>query len=161
MSQTDPNFQTSFFYTRITAKAVRQALIDEKGYTDDELPCENTIGNILDRMSYQLKRIQKTKQLKKIAETDAIFKNVDETNRQVDEDTETLRTSTDTKAKVNIGEFSRGGKSREEEPEEALDHDMGTEIKMVPFGVFEPTTDHSLIISRGAGSISEWAAVPA
>ena len=33
-SQTDPNFQTSFAYTRITAKAVRQALIDEKGYAD-------------------------------------------------------------------------------------------------------------------------------
>jgi len=33
-SQTDPNFQTSFSYTRITAKAVRQALIDEKGYAD-------------------------------------------------------------------------------------------------------------------------------
>ena len=60
-SQADPNFQTPFAYTRITAKAVRQALIDEKGYTDDELPCENTIGNILNRLGYRLKRIQKTK----------------------------------------------------------------------------------------------------
>ena len=57
-SQTNPNFQTSFAYTRITAKAVRQALIDEKGYIDDELPCENTIRNILNRLGYQLKRIQ-------------------------------------------------------------------------------------------------------
>ena len=31
-SQTDPNFQTSFTYTRITAKAVRQALIDENDF---------------------------------------------------------------------------------------------------------------------------------
>ena len=46
-SQADPKCQTSFLYTRITAKAVRQALIDEKEYTDDELPCENTMGNIL------------------------------------------------------------------------------------------------------------------
>jgi transposase len=145
-SQTDPNFQTPFAYTRITAKAVRQALIDEKGYADDELPCENTIRNILNRLGYQLKRIQKTKPLKKIPETDAIFENVNEANRQADEDPETLRISIDAKAKVNIGEFSRGGKSREKEPEEALDHDMNPEIKMVPFGVFEPTTNHLSII---------------
>ena len=145
-SQTDPNFQTSFAYTRITAKAVRQALIDEKGYTDEELPCENTIRNILNRLGYQLKRIQKTKPLKKIPETDAIFENVNEVNHQADEDPETLRISIDAKAKVNIGEFSRGGKSREEEPEEALDHDMNPEIKMVPFGIFEPTTDHLSIV---------------
>nr|QNO46713.1 hypothetical protein EIOBDEGA_00001 [Methanosarcinales archaeon ANME-2c ERB4] len=145
-SQTDPNFQTSFAYTRMTAKAVRQALIDEKGYTDDELPCENTIRNILNRMGYQLKRIQKTKPLKKIPETDAIFENVNEANRQADEDPETLRISIDAKAKVNIGDFSRGGKSREKEPEEALDHDMNPEIKMVPFGVFEPTTNHMSIV---------------
>ena len=145
-SQTDPNFQTSFAYTRITAKAVRQALIDEKGYTDDELPCENTIRNILNRLGYQLKRIQKTKPIKKIAETDAIFENFNEANRQADEDPETLRISIDAKAKVNIGDFSRGGKSREKEPEEALDHDMNPEIKMVPFGVFEPTTNHMSIV---------------
>ncbi len=145
-SQTDPNFQTSFAYTRITAKAVRQALIDEKGYTDEELPCENTIRNIRYRLGYQLKRIQKTKPIKKIPETDAIFENVDEANRQADEDPETLRISIDAKAKVNIGEFSRGGKSREEEPEEASDHDMNPEIKMVPFGIFEPTTDHISIV---------------
>ncbi|MEA3324904.1 MAG: hypothetical protein U9Q37_07175 [Euryarchaeota archaeon] len=59
-SQTDPNFQTSLLYTRLTAKAVRQALIDEKGYVDDELPCENTIRNICYRLGYQLKRIRKT-----------------------------------------------------------------------------------------------------
>jgi len=153
-SQTDPNFQTSFAYTRITAKAVRQALIDEKGYADDELPCENTIRNILNRMGYQLKRVQKTKPIKKIPETNAIFENVDEANRQADEDPETLRISIDAKAKVNIGEFSRGGKSREEEPEEASDHDMNPEIKMVPFGIFEPTTDHiSIVFSSTLGII--------
>jgi transposase len=42
-SQVDPNFQTSFAYTRITAKAVRQALIDEKGYTYD---CSGVINEI-------------------------------------------------------------------------------------------------------------------
>ena len=36
-SQADPKFQSSFLYTRITAKAMRQALIDQKGWTDEEL----------------------------------------------------------------------------------------------------------------------------
>ena len=147
-SQADPKFQTSFLFTRITAKAVRQALIDEKGYTDDELPCENTIGDILKRMGYKLKRIQKTKPLKKIPETDEIFENVNVINRQADENPEILRISIDTKAKVNIGEFSRGGKTREKEPEGALDHDMEPDAKMVPFGVFEPSNDHILIVSK-------------
>ena len=63
-SQADPKLKTTLVYTRITAKEVRQALIDHKGYTDCELPCENTIGNILNRLGYQLRRVQKTKPLK-------------------------------------------------------------------------------------------------
>lgn len=145
-SQADPHFQTPFAYTRITAKAVLQALIDEKGYTDDELPCENTIGNILNRLSYRLKRIQKTKPLKKIPETDAIFENVDKVNRQADESPETLRISIDTKAKVNIGDFSRDGKTREKEPEKALDHDGAPDAQLVPSGIFEQTNDFLSII---------------
>ncbi|MEA1997832.1 MAG: ISAzo13 family transposase, partial [Euryarchaeota archaeon] len=155
-SQTDPNFQTPFAYTRITAKAVWQALIDEKGYTDDELPCENTIRNILNRIGYQLKRIQKTKPIKKIPETNVIFENVNEVNRRADEDPNTLRISIDAKAKVDIGEFSRGGKSREEEPEEASDHDMNPEIKMVPFGILEPTTDHISIVFSTSAETSDF-----
>jgi len=38
-SQTDPKFQTRFKYNRMTAKAMRKALIAEKGWTDKELPC--------------------------------------------------------------------------------------------------------------------------
>ncbi|PXF57688.1 MAG: transposase, partial [Candidatus Methanogaster sp.] len=45
------------------------------------------------------------------------------------------------------GEFSeRMENPRVGEPEEALDHDMNPEIKMVPFGIFEPTTDHLSIV---------------
>jgi hypothetical protein len=155
-SQADPKFQTSFLYTRITAKAVRQALIDEKGYTDDELPCENTMGDILKRMGYNLKRIQKTKPLKKIPETDEIFENVDKINRQTDDNPEALRISIDTKAKVNVGELSRGGKTREKEPDEALDHDMEPDLKMVPFGVFEPSNDHISLIFGTSNETSDF-----
>ena len=61
--QVDPKFKTSLLYTRITAKAVRKALMDFKGYTNKELPTERTITNILNRLSYTLKRVLKTKPL--------------------------------------------------------------------------------------------------
>ena len=76
VSQVDPKFQSSFLYTRITAKAMREALIEEKGWTDEDLPCVNTIGNILNRLGYRLRRVQKAKPQKRVAETDAIFENV-------------------------------------------------------------------------------------
>jgi hypothetical protein len=41
-------------------------------------------------VGYQLKWVQKTKPLKKIPETDEIFENINEVNRQADEDSETL-----------------------------------------------------------------------
>ena len=51
--------------TRITAKGMRQALINQKGWTDEELLHGNTIGVILNRLGYKLRRVQKTKPLKK------------------------------------------------------------------------------------------------
>ncbi len=112
VSQADPKFQTPFAYTRITAKAVRQTLIDEKGDSERELPCEKTIGNILNRLAYKLKRIQKTKPLKKIPETDAIFANIADVTQQLKSNPSQYRLSIDTKAKLAIGDFSRHGKTR-------------------------------------------------
>jgi hypothetical protein len=135
--QVDPKFKTSLLYTRITAKAVRRALVEFKGYTNKELPTERTIMNILNRLGYTLKQVLKTKPLKKIKETDAIFKNVHEINKLADEDPETLRISIDSKAKVAVGKFSRGGKSRGKEATKACDHDMNPECKLVTFGILE------------------------
>ncbi len=64
-AQTDPDFRNDFLYIKITAKAVREALIRKKGYEDRELPTDDTIGNILNRMGYSLKRVMKAKPLKK------------------------------------------------------------------------------------------------
>lgn len=55
-SQTDPKFQTTFQYSRMSAQAVRNALIGEKGYTDEELPTRQTIGAVLNRLGYRLKK---------------------------------------------------------------------------------------------------------
>ena len=58
-SQADPKFQTVFYYARTTAQAVQQTLIEEKGYTSEELPSRQTIGAILNRMGYRLKKHKK------------------------------------------------------------------------------------------------------
>jgi hypothetical protein len=44
-----------------------------------------------------------------------------------------MRLSMDCKATVNIGDYSRGGKTRGDN--RAADHDMGCEKKHTPFGV--------------------------
>jgi hypothetical protein len=90
-SQVDPKFQTRFQYTRMTAKAMRKALITEKGWKHEELPCEKTIGNILNRLGFRLRRVQKAKPFKKVLETDAIFDNLHKINKESDLREDSLR----------------------------------------------------------------------
>ena len=72
------------------------------------MPSERTLRDILNRMNYRLKRIQKGKPLKKTKETDAIFANVKEVQQQARSDPETLEISMDTKAKVALGNYAGG-----------------------------------------------------
>ena len=125
-SQVDPKFQSPFLYTRITAKGMRTALIQEKGWLDEDLPCENTIGNILNRLGYRLRRVQKAKPVQRVEATDAIFENVHHQNQTADQREDSLRLSIDTKAKVDLGDFSRGGQARGQQPQQAWDHDLRT-----------------------------------
>lgn len=55
-AQADPKFQTSFRYLKVSAQAVRDKLILEKGYADEGLPCRQTIGDILNRLGYRLRK---------------------------------------------------------------------------------------------------------
>jgi hypothetical protein len=64
-------------------------------------------------MNYRLKRIQKGKPLKKTKETDAIFANLKAVRNDVRNDPETLEISMDTKAKVGLGDYARGGKNQD------------------------------------------------
>jgi len=64
-SQTDPKFQGLFKYTRLTAKAVREKLIEHKNYSSEELPHESTISSMLDRLGYKMRRVLKAKPQKK------------------------------------------------------------------------------------------------
>jgi hypothetical protein len=61
-AQADPKFQSTFLYARISARAVREALIREKGYGEEELPSRQTIGEILNRKGYRLKKHKKPSQ---------------------------------------------------------------------------------------------------
>jgi Rhodopirellula transposase DDE domain len=108
-TQADPELKSSRRYTNLSAAEVRQALLD-KGYAQQQLPSARTLRDILNRMNYRLKRIQKGKPLKKTKETDAIFANVQAVRQEVRDDPETLEISIDTKAKVAVGDYVRGGK---------------------------------------------------
>jgi len=66
----------------------------------------------LNDLGYSLKRVLKSKPKKKIAETEAIFEQIEKINREADEDPKTLRISLDGKVGVKVGEFDRGGKTR-------------------------------------------------
>ena len=82
-----------------------------RGYAPEDLPAERTMRDILNRMNYRLKRIQKGKPLRKTKETDAIFANVKAVQQQVRDDPETREIAMDTKAKVALGDYARGGKN--------------------------------------------------
>jgi Rhodopirellula transposase DDE domain len=110
-TQTDPELKSDRRYTNLSAREVRERLRTEKGYAVADLPSERTMRDILNRMGYRLKRIQKGKPLKKTPETDAIFANVHAVREQVRNAPDTLEVSVDTKAKVSEGEYARGGKN--------------------------------------------------
>jgi hypothetical protein len=58
-SQADPRFQTDRLFTRISAAEVRRQLIATRGYTDAELPTQQTINTKLNLLGYRLSRVAK------------------------------------------------------------------------------------------------------
>ena len=109
-THTDPELKTERRYTNLSAAEVRQALLD-RGYSEEEVPSERTMRDILNRMNYRLKRIQKGKPLKKTKDTDAIFENLKAVRVEAEADPETLEISIDTTTKVKLGEYDQGGKN--------------------------------------------------
>ena len=145
-SQTDPNFKTTRLFTRITVNVVRKQLIKHKGYDDKDLPTNQTLNNKINKMGYQLKKVRKSKPLKKIEQTDAIFENLKIVHDDNKSKSNVLRISIDTKDRVKIGEFSRGGRSRI--TVKAGDHDFGGEY-VTPFGILDITHNQvELVVTR-------------
>ncbi|MEL7522136.1 MAG: ISAzo13 family transposase, partial [Cyanobacteria bacterium J06553_1] len=87
----------------------------------------------------------KTKPQKKIPETNAIFEHVKVANAAADADPKVLRLSMDAKAKVKVGNLSRGGYDRRAQAPEADDHDTEWTDVLVPFGILNLQTDELTI----------------
>ena len=107
----DPELKSERRYANLSAGETLAQLQAQKGYAREGLPSERTMRDILNRLGYRLKRIQKGKPLKKTKATDAIFANVQAVREAARQDPTTLEISMDTKAKVNEGDYSRGGKN--------------------------------------------------
>ena len=105
----DPELKTDRRYSNLSAAEVLEAL-QQKGYAVENLPSPRTMRDILNRLNYRLKRIQKGKPLKKTPQTNAIFANVQAVKAEI-KGPETLEISMDTKAKVYEGDYARGGKN--------------------------------------------------
>lgn len=139
-TQIDPSFKTEICYIRVTAQYIFNFLILKKGFLDTNF-CQRTLNNILNRTGYTLRKVLKTKPLKKIEETDAIFENVASQHALATANPRILRISIDVKAKVKIGNLSRGGYSRLKETPQADDHDFQGDALLVPFGIYELNTE--------------------
>lgn len=58
-SQTDPSFESSRLYLRLSAVSVRQQLIEQKGYRDETLPSAEVIRQRLNELGYNLQAVKK------------------------------------------------------------------------------------------------------
>lgn len=138
-SQTDPSFKTTNLYTRLTVKEVRMRLIEDKQYKEEDLPTNTTLNSKINNLGYKLSKVRKTKPAKKIEETDAIFDNLNKIHTENLDKENVVRISIDTKDKIKIGEFSRGGCSRCNV--KAYDHDFGNNY-ITPFGILDTTNEN-------------------
>ena len=133
-AQQDPTFRTTLAYTRLTAKAALAAL-RAQGYSEEQLPSPSTMAEVLNRLGFRLRKVVKAKPQKKIAETDAIFANIEKKTRRQRPQPHVKRLSIDCKATVAIGDVSRGGLTRGDH--RACDHDLGLHEKYIPCGIVD------------------------
>lgn len=153
-SQQDPTFRTTLSYTRLTAaEALRQLRM--QGFAEDTLPSPSTMAEVLNRNGYRLRSVIKSKPKKKVPQTDAIFDNLHaKDGHRNDDNGKVKRLSIDCKATVNIGDFSRGGKTRGDR--DAEDHDMGCEEKYTPFGVVDEDSGHLHVLFGSSAKTSDF-----
>lgn len=144
-SQIDPQFKTQRCYVKISASYIRKKLVLNKSYHPKDF-CLKTINNVLNRLDYTLKKVLKTQPLKKIPETDAIFKNVHGHHQTAASNPHILRVSVDVKAKVKVGRLSRKGYARTKNAPKTDDHDHHWTDVLTPFGLHEVNTDNTFLV---------------
>lgn len=133
-SQIDPKFTSERLYTRLSASQVRKQLL-KQGYTESELPTNQTIWNKMVFFRLQTKAGSENKTEKKIKETDAIFAQLEKEHSTCCIEEGVLRISMDAKDRVKIGVFARSGRNWSKL--KANDHDFGKEY-ITPFGFYLP-----------------------
>ncbi|MGE3538487.1 MAG: transposase [Candidatus Tectimicrobiota bacterium] len=72
----DPPCRTPLAYTRLTAQAALAAL-RAQGSREEHRPAPSTMAGVLNRMGFRLRQVVKAKPQKKMAETEAIFDNLE------------------------------------------------------------------------------------
>ncbi len=130
---TDPRFKHERQYVKLTIQEIISKLMETGKYTENSFK-KSAIANLLNQMGYNLKKVKKTKPLKKMDETDLIFENVHNKKEQTMKDSNAALISIDTKDKVLLGPFSRGGKNRVQV--EAVDHELTNDC-LIPFGLLD------------------------
>lgn len=63
--QTDPTFQTTRLFCRLSAPEVRRQLIQRKGYTEEQLPSVQTITLKLNALGFRLRKVAKSRPKKR------------------------------------------------------------------------------------------------
>ena len=129
----DPHFKSEKQYIKLSVVEIKKQLVQTGKYTENSFS-NSTLNNLINQMGYGLKKVQKTKPLKKIEETDAIFENVHQRKEIALSNGDIVLISIDTKDKVLIGPFSRNGKNRV--LVQAVDHELTNEC-LIPFGILD------------------------
>lgn len=129
----DPKFKSEKQYVKLSIAEIKRQLIKTGKYEESSFS-NSYLNNLVNQMGYNLKKVQKTKPLKKIDETDAIFENVHQKKEIAMNDEKTVLISLDTKDKVLLGPFSRNGKNRIQI--NAVDHELTNDC-LIPFGILD------------------------
>lgn len=134
---TDSHFETEQLFCSLTIDKIMHELLKTGKYKQGFIS-RSSLGNLLNQMGYNLKKVKRNKPLKKIEKTDEIFENVKAKKEQALNEENTALISIDTKDKVIIGPYSRKGKSRI--LVEACDHEL-TNNCLIPFGILDLKTN--------------------
>lgn len=134
---TDPRFKTEKQYVRLSIAEIKRQLLETGSYEEKSFS-NSYLNNLVNEMGYNLKKVQKTKPLKKIKETNLIFENVHKKKEKAMQEENTVLISLDTKDKVLLGPFSRNGKNRKQI--KAVDHNL-TNNCLIPFDLLDIKTD--------------------
>lgn len=152
----DKSLKDNITYIDVSASYVRSKLQSKYGYSDNEVPCENTIIKIFKQyLGYKITKVKKSKVFKKISQTDAIFENVNKKKQEVKNSKDNvIAYSIDDKATKHIGDLSDNGSSWIEK--EALDHDTNIEYNVKPFGILNMKTNETKVYCTTNNSTAEY-----